>query len=156
MEKWGLTLQSCFKILFLPSLYIIIPATFTWRCPDKVRPVPDPGGGGEDSEADHQGHQPAGLGHSAPGLGQGRVTHEDVALHRQSWEQEMRWKPREEAVEYTTINLEIISNGSFKWILLGEESLIQQSGVNREKAAIVVGKLSSNIHYSGLSLDECC
>ena len=117
MEKWGLTLQSCFKILFLPSLYIIILATFTWRCPDKVRPVPDPGGGGEDGEADHQGHQPAGLGHGAPGLGQGRVTHEDVALHRQSWEQEMRWKLREEAVEYTTINLEIISNGSFKWIL---------------------------------------
>ena len=117
MEKWGLTLQSCFKILFLPSLYIIILATFTWRCPDKVGPVPDPGGGGEDGEADHQGHQPAGLGHGAPGLGQGRVTHEDVALHRQSWEQEMRWKLREEAVEYTTINLEIISNGSFKWIL---------------------------------------
>ena len=37
-----------------------------------------------------------------------------------------------------------------------EESLIQQSGVNREKAAVVVGKLSSNIHYSGLSLNECC
>ena len=37
-----------------------------------------------------------------------------------------------------------------------EESLIQQSGVNREKAAIVAGKLLSDIHYSGLSLDECC
>ena len=56
---------------------------FTWWRPDKVCSVHDPGGGGEDGEADHEAHQPAGLGDSAPGLGQGRVTHEDVALHRQ-------------------------------------------------------------------------
>ena len=31
-----------------------------------------------------------------------------------------------------------------------EESLIQQSGVNREKEAMVAGKLLSDIHYS------CC
>ena len=62
---------------------------FTWRRPDKVCPVHDPGGGGDDGEADHQGHQPARLGHGAPGLGQGRVTHEDVALHRQGCRQEI-------------------------------------------------------------------
>ena len=153
MEKWGLTLQSCFKILFCPHFTLIILATFTWRCPDKVCPVPDPGGGGEDGQTDHQAHQPARLGHSAPGLGQGRVTHEDVALHRQSWEQEMRWKWRAEAAEYTTINLEIISNGSFKWILLGEESFIQQSGVtvNRERVESGCGKTSLRHSLFGIT-----
>ena len=51
----------------------------------KIRSVNNPGAGGQDGEGDEAGHQHAGLGHRAPGLGHGRVAHEDVALNCQSW-----------------------------------------------------------------------
>lgn len=57
-----------------------------------------------------------------------------------------------------TINLGISSNGIFKWILLGEESFIRsnQRWIERESREWVAKwlweKLSSDIHYSGLSL----
>ena len=86
------------------------------------------------------------------------MTHEDVALDRQGCGQsDVRCDQRSGG---NTINLGISSNGIFKWILLGERRALfaairgeyRERRVRERVAKWLWEKLSSNIHYSGLSL----
>ena len=52
---------------------------------DGVTPIGHPGHHVHHRQQDHHHHHRPGPGHGAGGLGQGRVAHVDIALHRQGW-----------------------------------------------------------------------